>query len=237
MADGLRYHTPPGHPYAVVTGLRACVLRGRAPWPTVLRPEGRENMLAFEESPTEVIQAVTDPPGTMPEPVPEPQREAAVSRGEEPTEVIRAVGDTPGAMLEPGRGQQRKAAAGPGRYMFVGGTSAPLDDELADSGFGYERYSRLAGPVVRPRSDEPYRVQYRGIHRNKREWVATRLIALALVALDARFIYWLIFQSQYPHLGGWLQRGAALGREQFPLGRPGLRVGDILGARHQPERA
>ena len=86
--------------------------------------------------------------------------------------------------------------------MVVGGTYAPLDDGLADSGFGYDRYTRLAGPVARPRSHKQYRVQYRGIHRNKREWVATRLIALALIALDVRFIYWLIFQSQYPHLGG-----------------------------------
>jgi cellulose synthase/poly-beta-1,6-N-acetylglucosamine synthase-like glycosyltransferase len=47
-------------------------------------------------------------------------------------------------------------------------------------------------------------VRYRGIHHTRREWLATRLIALALVALDARFIYWLILQSQYPVLGGLL---------------------------------
>jgi cellulose synthase/poly-beta-1,6-N-acetylglucosamine synthase-like glycosyltransferase len=60
------------------------------------------------------------------------------------------------------------------------------------------------GPLARPRWDEPYQVQYRGIHHNKREWLATRLLASVLVALDVRFIYWLIFQSQYPHLGAWL---------------------------------
>ena len=161
-------------------------------------------MLALEKASTEVIRAVGDPPGAMSAPGPEPQREAAVALGERPTEVIRAVGDPPGAMVSPGLERQRRAPAGLGRCMVVGGTYAPLDDGLADSGFGYDRYTRLAGPVARPRSHKQYRVQYRGIHRNKREWVATRLIALALIALDVRFIYWLIFQSQYPHLGGWL---------------------------------
>jgi len=187
-------------------------------------------MLAFEESATEVIRAVTDPPGAMPEPGPEPQRVATVARGEEPTEVIRAVGDAPSAMPTSGPERQPKAQAGPGRYMVVGGTHAPLDDELADSGFGYERYSRLAGPVVRPRSDEPYQVRYRGIHRNRREWVATRLIAVALVALDARFIYWLIFQSQFPHLGEWLWHSgthAALADSSILL-RAGMAFGSIV---------
>src|SRR6185437_15328796 len=57
--------------------------------------------------------------------------------------------------------------------------------------------------LARPRWDEPYQVQYRKIHRNRREWLATRLIALVLVILDIRFLYWLIFQSKYPHLNGW----------------------------------
>lgn len=187
-------------------------------------------MLTFEESSTEVLRAASDPPGLMLEPGPEPQWEVAVARGEAPTEVIRAVGDTPGTTLAPAPERQRKAQAGPGRYMLVGGTSAPLDDGLADSGFGYERYTRLAGPVGRPRSDEPYQVQYRGIHRNKREWLATRLIALALVALDAGFIYWLIFRSQYPHLGGWLWHSgthAALA-DGYILLRAGMAFGSIV---------
>jgi len=187
-------------------------------------------MLTFEESSTEAVRAGSGPPGVMPEPALEPQREAAVARGEEPTEVIPAVGDTPGTIVVPGAERQPKAPDGLGRSMLVGGTNAPLDDELANSGFGYERYTRLAGPVVRPRSDEPYQVQYRGIHRNKREWVATRFIALVLVALDARFIYWLIFQSQYPHLGGWLWHSgtqAALA-DGYILLRAGLAVGSIV---------
>jgi hypothetical protein len=71
-------------------------------------------MLAFEESPTEVIQAVTDPSGTMPEPGPEPQREAAVSRGEEPTEVIRAAGDTPARCWSPAAGNSGRQPPDPG---------------------------------------------------------------------------------------------------------------------------
>jgi hypothetical protein len=113
-------------------------------------------MLAFEESSTEVIRAASGPLAAMLETGPVPQRQAAVARGEEPTEVIRAVGHAPGALPGPSPEPQRKAPAGPGRHMFVGGTNAPLDDGLADSGFSYERYTRLAGPVVRPPSDKSW---------------------------------------------------------------------------------
>ncbi len=89
-------------------------------------------------------------------------------------------------------------------YMAVGGVLAPVDDGLAEAEFGYAHYTCLAGPLTRPDPGRPYRVRYRGIHHSRREWLATRLIALALVALDARFIYWLIFQSQYPPLAGLL---------------------------------
>ena len=54
------------------------------------------------------------------------------------------------------------------RSMTVGGTRAPVDDGLAASGFGYERYTSLAGPLTRPSRGQPYRVQYRGIHRSRR---------------------------------------------------------------------
>ena len=94
------------------------------------------------------------------------------------------------------------------RYMNVGGVRAPVDNGLAESGYDYEQFSSLAGPLGRPSPGEPYRVRYRGIHRSRREWLVTRLIALVLVALDVRFIYWLIFQSQYPDLGGWLWQAA-----------------------------
>jgi cellulose synthase/poly-beta-1,6-N-acetylglucosamine synthase-like glycosyltransferase len=92
--------------------------------------------------------------------------------------------------------------------MTVGGVRAPVDNGLAESGYDYEQFSSLAGPLGRPSPGEAYRVQYRGIHRSRREWLVTRLIALVLVALDVRFIYWLIFQSQYPDLGGWLWQAA-----------------------------
>ena len=100
-------------------------------------------------------------------------------------------------------GPEPKTPVGPRRFMTVGGTRAPVDDGLAASGVDYERFTRLAGPLTRPRPGDPYRVQYRSIHRSRREWVTTRLIALALAMVDVRFIYWLVFQSQYPHLGVW----------------------------------
>jgi cellulose synthase/poly-beta-1,6-N-acetylglucosamine synthase-like glycosyltransferase len=116
------------------------------------------------------------------------------------------------------------------RYMEVGGTIAPLDEGLADSGYGYERYTRLAGSLTRPRWDEPYTVQYKGIHHNKKEWVATRLIALLLVALDLRFIYWLIFESHYPHLGNWLWDTGfhAAGTDAYIALRAGMTFGSII---------
>ncbi len=92
----------------------------------------------------------------------------------------------------------------PRRYMEAGGTLAPVDHGLAASEFDYERFTSVAGPLTRPAADQPYRVQYRGIHRSRREWVTIRLIALFLAVVDVRFIYWLIVQSSHPRLGGWL---------------------------------
>ncbi len=116
------------------------------------------------------------------------------------------------------------------RYMTVGGVRAPVDIGLADSGYDYKQYTNLAGPLSRPSPDEPYRVQYRGIHRSGREWLTTRLIALVLVALDVRFIYWLIFQSQYPDLNGWLwQAGIGPVRtDAYILLLAGMAVGSIV---------
>src|SRR5215831_16999345 len=133
-------------------------------------------MLTIEEGATEVIRAVGDASGAATVPSPERPPEAAVRGGEGATEVIRAVGDASGAATAPAPERPQKAPYSPGRYMVVGGTNAPLDDGLADSGFGYERYTRLAGPVVRPPSGQPYQVQYRGIHRTRHEWMTTRLI-------------------------------------------------------------
>jgi cellulose synthase/poly-beta-1,6-N-acetylglucosamine synthase-like glycosyltransferase len=93
--------------------------------------------------------------------------------------------------------------AGPS-YMEAAGALAPVDERLAAAPFDYERFSSVAGPLGQPDPEKPYRVQYRGIHRNKREWVTIRLIALFLALVDARFVYWLTFQSRRPHLGVWL---------------------------------
>jgi cellulose synthase/poly-beta-1,6-N-acetylglucosamine synthase-like glycosyltransferase len=116
------------------------------------------------------------------------------------------------------------------RYMAVGGRRAPVDDGLAASGIDYERFTSLAGPLTRPRPDEPYRVQYRGIHRSRREWVTTRLIALVLAVVDVRFIYWLVFQSHHPHLGVWLGLSTvhALTADAYILLLVGMAFGSII---------
>ena len=94
--------------------------------------------------------------------------------------------------------------------MLVGDVYAPVDEGLASSGYRYEQYTQLAGPLHRPRPDVPYQVQYRSIHTSRREWIIIRIIALALVALDIRFMYWLLFQSQYPHFSVWLWQSSWL---------------------------
>ena len=99
-----------------------------------------------------------------------------------------------------------------------------------ESIFDYTQFATLAGPLTSPSRDRPYRVQYHGIHRSKSEWLMTRLIALTLVALDVAFIYWLIFKSQYPDLGGWLWHGgphAVLGDGRILL-LAGMAFGSIV---------
>jgi cellulose synthase/poly-beta-1,6-N-acetylglucosamine synthase-like glycosyltransferase len=114
--------------------------------------------------------------------------------------------------------------------MAVGGTLAPVDDGLVASGVDYERFTSLAGPLTRPRPGEAYHVQYRGIHRSRREWATTRLIALALAVVDIRFIYWLIFQSRHPHLGAWLGPSTvhALTADAYILLLVGMAFGSII---------
>jgi cellulose synthase/poly-beta-1,6-N-acetylglucosamine synthase-like glycosyltransferase len=97
------------------------------------------------------------------------------------------------------------------RTMLVSGIRAPVDAGLAKSRFDYAQFATLAGPLTSPPKDQPYRVRYHGIHKSKSEWLLTRLIVFALVALEVGFIYWLIFKSQYPDLGGWLWRGGLHG--------------------------
>jgi cellulose synthase/poly-beta-1,6-N-acetylglucosamine synthase-like glycosyltransferase len=119
------------------------------------------------------------------------------------TLVLPVLGDIDDVTAPPSAEPQHAGSSPSRPHIAVGGTVALLDDRIAASGIDYKAYSALAGPLARPRWDEPYRVQYRKIHRNRREWLATRLIALVLVILDIRFLYWLIFQSKYPHLNGW----------------------------------
>jgi cellulose synthase/poly-beta-1,6-N-acetylglucosamine synthase-like glycosyltransferase len=150
------------------------------------------------------------------------------------TLVMRAIGE-PATALRPARPASETAPgnrnyAGSRHVMQVEGGLATVDDGLAASGYGYERYTRMAGPLDRPRWGEPYEVQYRGIHRSKREWLATRLIALVLVALDVRFIYWLIFQSHYPHLQVWLWQSTlhAAQTDSYILLLVGMALGSII---------
>lgn len=102
------------------------------------------------------------------------------------TEVIPAVKDKLSTISTPSPEPQREESKRSRSYMTVGGTLAPVDDRLADSGFCYDRFTSVAGPQARPRGGELYQVQHRGIHRNRREWVTTRLIALVLVVLNVR---------------------------------------------------
>jgi cellulose synthase/poly-beta-1,6-N-acetylglucosamine synthase-like glycosyltransferase len=134
---------------------------------------------------------------------PGPADDASASSPVGDTLVLPILGDMDDGAAPPDAGQQRENSSPSRPHIAVGGTVALLDDRLAASGIDYKAYSALAGPLDRPRWDEPYQVQYRRIHRNKREWLATRLIAFVLVILDIRFLYWLIFQSKYPHLHGW----------------------------------
>ena len=72
-------------------------------------------------------------------------------------------------------------------------------------------------------------MRYRGIHHSRREWLVTRLIAFVLVTLDVAFIYWLIFRSQWPDLGGWLWHGGMHGvlTDAYILLLAGMAIGSI----------
>jgi cellulose synthase/poly-beta-1,6-N-acetylglucosamine synthase-like glycosyltransferase len=180
----------------------------------------------------------TEPePGPETEPEPEPGSEAAAAApepapaGMSPEFAITATVPFEAIRLEqpPVRTRPPAVPADP-VYMQVGDELAQLDPTLAASGFGYEHYTSLAGPLEAAATDGSYRVHYRTIHTNKREWVATRVIALILVALDVRFMYWLIFQSQYPHLHAWLWQTGwhAAATDGYALLRVAMAVGSIV---------
>ena len=139
-------------------------------------------------------------------------------------------GEIPDAARADGRQVSPGNPAHTRKYMMVSGTRAPFDDGLAESGYNYEQFANLAGPLTYPPRDQPYQVRYRSIHHSTREWVLTRFIALLLVLLDVAFMYWLIFRSQYPDLGGWLWRGGLHGiqTDSYILLLAGMAGGSIL---------
>jgi cellulose synthase/poly-beta-1,6-N-acetylglucosamine synthase-like glycosyltransferase len=104
-----------------------------------------------------------------------------------------------------------------------------MDEGLVASGFGYERFTALSGPLRRPDPAGRYRVQFRGIHRSRREWVTTRAIAAVLAVIDVRFMYWLVIQSRHPRLTGWLWPWSvhATAVDGYLLLLAGLAVGSI----------
>lgn len=106
---------------------------------------------------------------------------------------------------------------------------ALMDEGLVASGFGYERFTALSGPLRRPDPAGRYRVQFRGIHRSRREWVTTRAIAAVLAVIDVRFMYWLVIQSRHPRLTGWLWPWTvhATAVDGYLLLLAGLAVGSI----------
>ena len=85
------------------------------------------------------------------------------------TLVLPVLGDIDDVTAPPSAGQPHQSSSPSRPYLAVGGTVALLDDRIAASGIDYKAYSALAGPLARPRWDEPYQVQYRKIHRNRRE--------------------------------------------------------------------
>jgi len=63
----------------------------------------------------------------------------------------------------------------------------------------YAGFSELTGPITDPPEGRPYKVEYRRIHRTRREWLTTRLLVLAAVSLDLWFVWWLLSDpSHYP---------------------------------------
>jgi cellulose synthase/poly-beta-1,6-N-acetylglucosamine synthase-like glycosyltransferase len=119
--------------------------------------------------------------------------------------------ETPDAASAPGSEAPRENPSSELPSVMAGGKKARIDEALAKSGYAYERFAALAGPLTDPLTDAPYRVRYRSIGQSKREWLTIRFIAFVLVALDMAFIYWLVFRSQYPDLHGWLWRGGIHG--------------------------
>ena len=91
-------------------------------------------------------------------------------------------------------------ADGDPHFMYAFGRRVPVDLKLAESGYDCDRSSHIAGPLTEPQAGKEYRVQYRRIHHNRREFVMTRLIAVVLLALDARFMWWLVEPSHWPDL-------------------------------------
>jgi hypothetical protein len=82
-----------------------------------------------------------------------PTADAGPSGSGGDTLVLPAIGDAPAPA--PDGNPPSAGSAASRHYMDVEGTLAPVDGRLADSPYDYYGYTKVAGPLGRPRWDEP----------------------------------------------------------------------------------
>ncbi|GHD89451.1 glycosyltransferase family 2 protein [Streptomyces naganishii] len=85
-------------------------------------------------------------------------------------------------------------------------TSTPAGARRAGTGYDYEHYSRLAGPLTRPDPDRPYRVRYRSLISQEPHRVRVALMLAAAPLLSLVLLGWLMrpehwTERDYPAYG------------------------------------
>ncbi|GGX86837.1 glycosyltransferase family 2 protein [Streptomyces anandii] len=71
-------------------------------------------------------------------------------------------------------------------------TPTPTGARRAGTGYDYEHYSRLAGPLTRPDPDRPYRVRYRSLVAREPHRVRVALMLAAAPLLSLVLLAWLM---------------------------------------------
>ncbi|MFI1537613.1 glycosyltransferase family 2 protein [Streptomyces anandii] len=71
-------------------------------------------------------------------------------------------------------------------------TPTPTGTRRAGTGYDYEHYSRLAGPLTRPDPDRPYRVRYRSLVAQEPHRVRVALMLAAAPLLSLVLLAWLM---------------------------------------------